>query len=145
MGLKSGSLDVPFGFCLGCWVLYGTYFHFQYARKEENVSCVGRAKLTLLIKNIYSLSLPRFEYDYVHHRNNHQSPPTTKQIFDNCQVDSLLLFKSRKTLYGRLGVGLDCAFGVWRLRFSFFFFFLHAFVSLRLLFMYCSMNNSCKL
>ena len=28
---------------------------------------------------------------------------------------------------------------------SFFFFFLHAFVSLRLLFMYCSMNSSCKL
>ena len=48
-------------------------------------------------------------------------------------------------LLGVLRVGLDCAFGVWRLCFSFFFFFfLHAFVRLRLLFMYCSMNSSRK-
>ena len=43
-----------------------------------------------------------------------------------------------------LRVGLDCAFGVWFLRFFFFFFFLHAFVRLWLLFMYCSMNSSRK-
>ena len=45
-------------------------------------------------------------------------------------------------LLGVLRVGLDCAFGV--CVFPFFFFFLHAFVRLRLLFMYCSMNSSCK-
>ena len=40
-------------------------------------------------------------------------------------------------------LGLDCVFGVWRLRFSFFF-CLRAFVRLQLLFMYCLMNSSCK-
>ena len=56
MGLKSGNLDVQFGFCLGCWVLYRTYFHFSYTRKEGNVSRVGKAKLTLLIKkHIYTI------------------------------------------------------------------------------------------
>ena len=45
-------------------------------------------------------------------------------------------------LLGVLRVGLDCAFGV--CVFPFFFFFLHAFVRLRLLFIYYSMNSSCK-
>ena len=43
-----------------------------------------------------------------------------------------------------LRVGLDCAFGVCVFPFFFSFFFLHAFVRLRLLFMYCSMNSSHK-
>ena len=42
-----------------------------------------------------------------------------------------------------LRLSLDCAFGV--CVFPSFFFFLHAFVRLRLLFMYCSMNSSRKL
>ena len=43
-----------------------------------------------------------------------------------------------------LRVGLDCAFAFAFFPF-FFFFFVHMFVSLRLLFMYCSVNSSRKL
>ena len=70
------------------------------------------------------------------------------QSYSICNISHATSSRTLRMLFillGVLRVGLVCAFGVWRLCFSFFFFFLlHAFVRLRLLFMYCSMNSSCK-